>query len=462
MNRKRLHRLTPKEVSKMSYQLNQSLSLYIPFIRDDVSLETFQETFHQENIGKVSTVDFIIKPDSSLREAFVHFELFYNTKQAYDFQLTLESEQRIRIYYSDSAFWSISKNFSKKAAAATIGGRKIRLCLTDPVGEEEDHYLSDFDFEEEWKEEYNTVYGDEDGDEDKDEDEQECDLSSFTKEKEFVQVHATPAEMSLVSSNYAAALEKQNEMLQGQLEFIAYDYADQNEQLQRQEREIEHLYLLLAEKDRLLEKKEQEKVEIVKYWQKTGLQIQDSVEERKDCLLEAITRNGYSEFKKINEFVQEREEKLVGILEDMKQEWSTKMGMFAEEFEKQMDHMKMMMTRHMDVWHSQEEEEDEERDEEKANLPRYEGGVLAQRQVAADPTELRYLRQLDTFEGLARQYTYQYTIPTPKTYREFMRDEEFTIMGIIKSQAHQLAKKKVLTIIESGRVPDDFPINLFH
>jgi hypothetical protein len=63
---------------------------------------------------------------------------------------------------------------------------------------------------------------------------------------------------------------------------------------------------------------------------------------------------------------------------------------------------------------------------------------------------------------MARQYTYQYTIPTPKTYREFMRDEEFTIMGIIKSQAHQLAKNKVLSIIESGVVPDDFPINLFH
>jgi hypothetical protein len=454
----------------MSYQLNQSLSLYIPFIRDDVALETFQETFQRENIGKVSKVDFIIKPDSSLREAFVHFELFYNTKQAYDFQLTLESEQRIRIYYSESAFWSISKNFSKKASA-TIGRRKIRLCLTDdpvspvtPVGEDEEHYLSDFDFEEEWKEEYNSVYGDEDYG---DEDEQECDLSAFPEEKEFVQVHATPAEMSLVSSDYAAALEKQNEMLQGQLEFIAYDYADQNDQLLRQEKEIEHLYLLLAEKDALLEKKEQEKVEIVRYWQKTGLQIQDSVEERKDCLLEAITRNGYSEFKKINEFVQEREEKLVGILKDMKQEWSTKMGIFAEEFEKQMDHMKMMMTRHMDVWSSQEEEEeeeeeDEERDEEKANLPRYQGGVLAQRQVAADPRELRYLRQLDTFEGMARQYTYQYTIPTPKTYREFMRDEEFTIMGIIKSQAHQLAKTKVLSIIESGRVPDDFPINLLH
>jgi len=459
-----LHRLTPKEVSKMSYQLNQSLSLYIPFIRDGVSLETFQETFHQENIGKVSTVDFIIKPDSSQREAFVHFELFYNTKQAYDFQLTLESEQRIRIYYNDSTFWSISKNFSKKAAA-TIGGRKIRLCLSDPttpetpVGEEEDHYLSVFDFEEEWKEEYNTVY------EDEDEDEQECDLSSITAE-EFVQVHATPAEMSLVSSDYAAALEKQNEMLQGQLEFIAYDYADQNEQLLRQEKEIEHLYLLLAEKDALLEKKEQEKVEIVKYWQKIGLQIQERVEEKKDCLLEAITRNGYTEFKKINEFVQEREEKLVEILEDMKQEWSKKMGMFAEEFEKQMDHMKMMMTRHRNNWSAQEEEDEEEEeeewDEEKANLPQHHGGVQAQRQVAADSTELRYLRQLDTFEGMARQYTYQYSIPTPKTYREFMRDEEFTIMGIIKSQAYIQSKSNVLSIIESGRVPDDFPINSFH
>jgi hypothetical protein len=155
----------------MSFQLIQSLSLYIPFVRDDVSLETFIETFHHRNIGKVSTVDLIYKADTPLREAFVHFQLFYNTKEAYDFQLTLESEQRLRLYYNDTTFWSISKNFSKKAAT-TIGGRKIRLNLTDepttpdtPVGEDEDHYMSDIDMEEEWKEEYNSVYGDEDEEE---------------------------------------------------------------------------------------------------------------------------------------------------------------------------------------------------------------------------------------------------------------------------------------------------------
>lgn len=455
-----MYRLTPKEVSKMSYQLIQSLSLYIPFVRDDVSLETFRQTFHQRNIGEVSTVDFITKADSLLREVFVHFSSFYNTKEAYEFQLTLESEQRIRIYYNDSTFWSISKNFSKKAAT-TIGGRKIRLVLTDessgpktPVGEDKEHYLSDFDFEEEWKEEYNSVYGDDDVDEE----EQECDLSEVG-EKEFVQVHATPAEMSLVSSDYAAALEKQNEMLQGQLEFIAYDYADQNDQLLAQKKEIEHLYLLLAEKDALLEKKEQEKMEIARYWQNTARKIQQKVEEKKDCLLEAITSNGYREFKQIDNFVQKREEKLVEILEEMKQEWSTKMGAYEEEFKKQMDHVKMMMTRFIPVF--EEEEEKEKRDEEKANLHYPQGGILAQRQVAADPSELSYLRQLDTFEGMARQYTYQYTIPTPLTYRKFMRDEQHTIVGII-NQAHQQAKTKILSIIQSGKVPDDFPMNLFH
>ena len=445
----------------MSYQLLQSLSLYIPFVRDDVSLETFIETFHHRNIGKVSTVDFIYKVDTPLREAFVHFDLFYNTKEAYDFQLTLESEQRLRIYYHDSIFWSISKNFSKKSVA-TIGGRKIRLNLTDdpaipntPDGEDEDHYMSEIDMEEEWKEEYNTDYGD-------DGDEQECGLSDFSEE-EFVQQHARPEEMSLVSSDYPAALEKHIDILQGQLEFMAYDYADQNDILQAKDKEIEHLYLLLAEKDALLEKKEQEKIEIVKYWQNTGRQIQERVEEKKDCLLEAITFNGYREFKKINEYAQEREEKLVEILEEMKQEWSAKMSTFGEEFEKQMDHVKMMMTRHMDVWNSVDlqEEEEEERDEEKANLHYHQGGYQAQRQVAADPSELRYIRQLDTFEGLARQYTYQYSIPIPLTYREFVKEEEHTIVGIIKSQAHKLAKKVALAVIESGKLQDDFPISSF-
>jgi hypothetical protein len=99
----------------MSFQLIQSLSLYIPFVRDDVTLETFRDTFHQRNIGEVSTVDLIYKADTPLRDAFVHFSFFYNTKEAYEFQLTLESEQRLRIYYNDTTFWSISKNFSKKS-----------------------------------------------------------------------------------------------------------------------------------------------------------------------------------------------------------------------------------------------------------------------------------------------------------------------------------------------------------
>jgi len=34
-------------------------------------------------------------------------------------------------------------------------------------------------------------------------------------------------------------------------------------------------------------------------------------------------------------------------------------------------------------------------------------------------------------------------------------------MGIIKSQAQILAKKEVQAIIESGNVPDDFPISSF-
>jgi len=48
---------------------------------------------------------------------------------------------------------------------------------------------------------------------------------------------------------------------------------------------------------------------------------------------------------------------------------------------------------------------------------------------------------------MAKQYTYQYSIPNPITYREFVRDEKHTIMGIIKSQAQILSKKEVQAII---------------
>ena len=118
-----------KAVGKMSFNLKQSLSLYIPFIRDNVTLITFQETFHTNNIGKVSSVDFVMNAKNPLREAFVHFEVFYDTQEAYDFQTNLIREQKMKIWYEDKCFWSISENFSKKKAL--VGGRRIKLDLSD-------------------------------------------------------------------------------------------------------------------------------------------------------------------------------------------------------------------------------------------------------------------------------------------------------------------------------------------
>ena len=113
----------------MSFNLKQSLSLYIPFIRDNVSLESFQETFERMRIGKVSSVDFVLNAKNPLREAFVHFEVFYDTQEAYEFQTNLMREQKMKIWYEDKCFWSISENFSKKKAM--VGGRRIKLDLGD-------------------------------------------------------------------------------------------------------------------------------------------------------------------------------------------------------------------------------------------------------------------------------------------------------------------------------------------
>ena len=136
-----------KAVGKMSFNLKQSLSLYIPFIRDNVSLETFQETFHSTNIGKVSSVDFVFNAKNPLREAFVHFEVFYDTQDAYDFQTNLVREQKMKIWYEDNCFWSISENFSKKKAM--VGGRQIKLDLGDD--DDDSRKWSDEDSQEEEK-----------------------------------------------------------------------------------------------------------------------------------------------------------------------------------------------------------------------------------------------------------------------------------------------------------------------
>jgi molybdenum-dependent DNA-binding transcriptional regulator ModE len=134
----------------MSFSLNQSLSLYIPFIKDDVCLDTFLRIFHNLDIGKVSHVDFVQSEWKSLRgserEAFVHFEEYYNTQEAYDFQMLLMTEQRAKLWYHGTSFWSISENLSKKKN--TAHGRKIKLDLEDNLFSMERSLVKDFSLEE--------------------------------------------------------------------------------------------------------------------------------------------------------------------------------------------------------------------------------------------------------------------------------------------------------------------------
>jgi len=361
-----------------SYNLDQSLSLYIPYVRDEVTLESFRCTFHLKWIGYVSHVDFISTPGRELREAFVHFKVFWDEEPAYKFQQKLKEEERIRLYYNEENFWTIFKNYSKKPA--TLGGRRIRLNLTEEAFNYEDP-------------------------------------------EEFVQEHATPEEMKWVSSDYVACLEKELEMLRCEKEFMEVEHLHQQGEIQKQEEEIKLLYWHLNQQQAVI----LQAASIQNEWWETS----------QERLFSTLLKNGIEEMKEMDRFQTEREEKLVEMVEDMKQDWSTKMeayglDSYSHEFQKQMVHLKMMMSKHQDSWaHLTWESE----------LGYHHDTQAQDGNPQCEHPNVSRLKDLRTFKGLAQEYSQQYMVP--QSY-------------------HALQQCPIYQIIQSGKVADDFPIQSFH
>ena len=91
-------------------------SLYIPVIKANITHEFIQKCFHENNIGKVSHVDFVFNKQKSRREAFVHFSEWYDTDMAYQLKSKLEntssSDEKCRFVYNTelALYWPILIN----------------------------------------------------------------------------------------------------------------------------------------------------------------------------------------------------------------------------------------------------------------------------------------------------------------------------------------------------------------
>jgi hypothetical protein len=112
--------------------MEQSLSLYIPHVFENISEKKMKEVFEDQGLGKVKNIDFIEKMDKNgkiYKTAFVHFECWYDSIITRNFQERIKNPNKeARIVYNDPWFWVCFENKGKKHIP---GERKERINLHD-------------------------------------------------------------------------------------------------------------------------------------------------------------------------------------------------------------------------------------------------------------------------------------------------------------------------------------------
>lgn len=88
------------------------LSLYVPIISKTTSEAYIKKMFNNNNIGKIKRVDFVKNIVKNRIEAFIHFEEWYNNKEATNLKEDiLNNNTQTRFKYSNSdKFWPLLVN----------------------------------------------------------------------------------------------------------------------------------------------------------------------------------------------------------------------------------------------------------------------------------------------------------------------------------------------------------------
>jgi hypothetical protein len=112
--------------------MEQSLSLYIPHVFENITEKKMIDVFEDQGLGKVKNIDFIEKMDKNgkiYKTAFVHFDCWYDSIITRNFQERIKNpDKEARIVYNDPWFWVCFENKGKKQVP---GQRKERINLHD-------------------------------------------------------------------------------------------------------------------------------------------------------------------------------------------------------------------------------------------------------------------------------------------------------------------------------------------
>jgi hypothetical protein len=87
------------------------LSLYIPIIDAETSEQYIIKMFQEHNIGKVMRVDFVKNTVKNRREAFLHFDEWFDNDESKALREDiLEPTTKSRLVYCGTKFWPLLVN----------------------------------------------------------------------------------------------------------------------------------------------------------------------------------------------------------------------------------------------------------------------------------------------------------------------------------------------------------------
>ena len=87
------------------------LSLYIPIINENISEEYIKTMFKSHDIGNVMRVDFVYNKNKKRREAFIHFDEWFNNEKANKLQEDVkDKEKNVKFTYAKNKFWPLLPN----------------------------------------------------------------------------------------------------------------------------------------------------------------------------------------------------------------------------------------------------------------------------------------------------------------------------------------------------------------
>ncbi len=107
------------------------LSLYIPVVQDNITEAYIKRQFFDHNIGKILRVDFVKNLSKDRREAFIHFDEWFDNETSRSLQEDIKNpDTKTRFVYHHKKFFPLLVN---KNAHRRINNPEYVMIKSDDV-----------------------------------------------------------------------------------------------------------------------------------------------------------------------------------------------------------------------------------------------------------------------------------------------------------------------------------------